>query len=270
MTYELPAAPLSIGGVIDSAIRLYRDSLRRSWVLALLYSVIMGIFGVFWALALTKAVVPGSKDPRQMIAALASPALWGGFALAMLISLVFYGGLVRMVSAWAKGDETLSLGSALAVGARRVPAMVLGSLLYVLAIGIGLVLLVVPGIYVFGKFQLWMTAIFMDDAGAVEGLGISWRLTRGRWWRGTIILSVALVILYVFALALGLVSGLITALSHLSLTDRTIVSQLLGVVSNMVVLPMFVSILIVMYHDFKLRSVASGGALPASRRKSSR
>jgi hypothetical protein len=261
MTYELPAAPLSIGGVIDSAIRLYRDSMRRVWILAVLYSVIMGIFGVFWALAFAKAVVPGSKDPRQVFAAIFSPVAMGGFALAMLASLVFYGALVKMVSAWAKGDESLTLGSALAVGARRLPAAVLGSLLYVLAFGIGFVLLVVPGVYLFGKFQLWMTAMFMDDAGAVEALGISWRLTRGRWWRGTVILTVALIILYVFALALGLVSGVITALTHLSVTDRAIVNQLFGVVSNMIVLPMFVAILVVMYHDFKLRS--EGGDLAA-------
>jgi hypothetical protein len=261
MTYELPAAPLSIGGVIDSAIRLYRDCLRRCWILALLYSGIIGIFGVFWALALAKAVVPGSKDPRQLFAAMFSPVALGGFALVMLASLVFYGALIKTVSAWAKGDESLSLGSALAVGARRLPAAVLGLLLYMLAFGIGLVLLVVPGVYVFGKFQLWMTAMFVDDAGAVEGLGISWRLTRGRWWRGTAIFTVAMIILYVFALALGLVSGVITALTHLSVTDRAIVNQLFGVVSNMIVLPMFVAILVVMYHDFKLRS--EGGDLAA-------
>jgi hypothetical protein len=261
MTYELPGAPLSIGGVIDSAIRLYRDCLRRCWILALLYSGIIGIFGVFWALALAKAVVPGSKDPRQLFAAMFSPVALGGFALVMLASLVFYGALIKTVSAWAKGDESLSLGSALAVGARRLPAAVLGLLLYMLAFGIGLVLLVVPGVYVFGKFQLWMTAMFVDDAGAVEGLRISWRLTRGRWWRGTAIFTVAMIILYVFALALGLVSGVITALTHLSVTDRAIVNQLFGVVSNMIVLPMFVAILVVMYHDFKLRS--EGGDLAA-------
>jgi hypothetical protein len=261
MTYELPAAPLSIGGVIDSAIRLYRDSIRQCWILALLYSVVMGIFGVFWTLALTKGVVPGTKDPRQALAVMFSPVAMTGFAVAMLSSFVFYGALMKTVSAWAKGNESLSVGSALAVGLRRLPGAVLGGLLYGLAVGIGIILLVVPGVYFFGKLQLWLPAMFVDDAGAVEGLGISWRLTRGRWWRGTVILTVALVIVYVFALALGLLSGLITALTHLTLTDSTIVSQLLGVVSNVIVLPMFVAILIVMYHDFKLRS--EGGDLAA-------
>jgi len=154
MTYELPAAPLSIGGVIDSAIRLYRDSIRQCWILALLYSVVMGIFGVFWTLALTKGVVPGTKDPRQALAAMFSPVAMAGFAVAMLASFVFYGALMKTVSTWAKGNESLSVGSALAVGLRRLPGAVLGGLLYGLAIGIGFILLVVPGVYFFGKLQL--------------------------------------------------------------------------------------------------------------------
>jgi hypothetical protein len=264
MRYELPAAPLSIGGVIDNAIRLYRDSLRRCWILALLYSALLGVFGVFWGLALaqsTQGVASGTKDPRLALAALVNPAMMWGFALSMLVSLVFYGALMKTVSAWAKGDESLSLGGALAVGLRRLPAAVLGAVIYGLAIVIGLILLIVPGVYFFGKLQLWLPAMYVDDAGPVQGLGVSWRLTSGRWWRGTIILTVALAIIYVFTLALSLVSGAVTALAHLSLTDSTILGQVFGVVANMIVLPMFVAILIVMYHDFKLRS--EGGDLAA-------
>ena len=261
MTYELPAAPLSIGGVLDSAIRLYRDCMRRCWVLALLYSVILGVFGVFWAVALAEAVVPGSKDPRQLFAAMFSPVAIGGFALTMVASLVFYGALMKTISAFAKGDDSLPLGSALAAGARRLPGVLLGFVVSGLAIMIGLILLIVPGIYFIGKFQLWMTAMFVDDASAMEGLGISWRLTRGRWWRATIIFTVGLIILYVFALALGLISGIITGLAHLPVTEKAIVNQLFAAASNMIVLPLFVAILVVMYHDFKLRS--EGGDLAA-------
>jgi hypothetical protein len=261
MTYELPAAPLSIGGVLDSAIRLYRDSLRKSWILALLYSLIIGVFSSVWALSLAKAVTPGTNDPRRLIASMLSPAAISGFALAMVISLVFYGALVKTITAWAKGDETLSLGSALAAGARRLPGMVLGLVLSLLAIMIGFILLLIPGIYVMGKLQLWMTAMFLDEAGAVEALGISWRLTRGRWWRGSVILTVALILLYVFSLALGLAAGLINALAHLSVTDNVIIQQLFAAVANLIVLPLFVAILVVMYHDFKLRS--EGGDLAA-------
>jgi hypothetical protein len=261
MSYELPAAPLSIGGVLDSAIRLYRDSMRRSWVLALLYSGALGVFGLVWAVALGKAVGPAAKDPRQILALMFSPVMLGGLAIAILVSFVFYGALIKTLSAWAQGNRLLPMGSAIAVGLRRFPAVILGCVINGLAITIGLVLLIIPGVYFFGKMPLWMPAVFVDDVGAIEGLRISWRLTRGRWWRGAAIITVAVIVIYVFALAFGLVATAINALAHLSLTGSEIVNQLFTVASNMIVLPMFASILIVMYHDFKLRD--EGGDLAA-------
>ena len=260
MTYELPAAPLSIGGVLDSAIRLYRDSIRRTLVLALLYSAALFAFGLVFALSFSAPALAG-RDPRQVLALMFTPVVLVGFAFAILVSFVFYGALMKTLSTWAAGNQSLSLGEALAVGLRRFPAVLLGGVLNGLAIAIGLILLVIPGVYFFGKLPLWMAAIFVDDVGAMESLRRSWRLTRGRWWRGATIITVAVIMIYVFALAFGLVAGAIGVFAHLSITGRQILNQLFSAISNMFVLPMFASILIVMYHDFKLRD--EGGDLAA-------
>lgn len=261
MAYELPAAPLSIGGVLDSAIRLFRDSMSKYWILALLYALVTALFSIFLALSIPDIGTAPVKDPRRIFAALFSPASLAGFAVTIVVSLVFYGALVKTISAWAKGDESLSLGSALAIGVRRLPGLLLGFVLSALITLIGFVLLVIPGIYFMGKLPLWVPAMFMDEASAVDALGISWRLTSGRWWRGSIILTVALILLYVFSLALGFVAGIIIKVAHLSATDNAIIQQLFTAVANVFVLPMFVTIVIVMYHDFKLRS--EGGDLAA-------
>jgi hypothetical protein len=261
MTYELPAAPLSIGGVLDSAIRLYRDSIRRSWILALLYSVALGIFGLVWALTLGDLVVPAKQDLRQILALMFSPVMLVTLAIGIVVSFVFYGALMKTLSAWAQGNQALPLGTAIAIGLRRLPTVILGCIVNGLAVAIGFILLISPGLYIFGKMPLWMAAVFVDDVGAMEGLRRSWRLTRGRWWRGATIITVAGIMIYVFALAFGLLAGAIGALAHLSLTGREVINQLFTVASNMIVLPMFASILVVMYHDFKLRD--EGGDLAA-------
>jgi hypothetical protein len=261
MSYELPAAPVSIGGVLDSAIRLYRDCMRRCWILALFYGVLSGIFGVIWAVYFSKALVPGTKDPWQVFAVLFSPAAIAGFVLASVAFMIFYGALVKIVSAWAKGDTSLSVGSALATGVRRFPGLLVGMLLNGLIVGIGFILLLIPGFYFLGKLQLWMAAMFMDDLSGLESLEASWRVTRGRWWRGAVILTVGFILLYVVALALGAVSGAIAVLSHLALLEKEIINQVFAAISNVVVLPLFVAITVVMYNDFKLRS--EGGDLAA-------
>lgn len=266
MTYELPAAPLSIGGVLDSAIRLYRDSMRRSWVLALLYSVALGVFGLVWALslgnlALGNVVGPAKPDARQILAMMFSPVMLVTMTIGIVVSFVFYGALMKTLSAWAQGNQSLPIGTAIAIGVRRLPAVILGCIINGVAVAIGFVLLIVPGVYVFGKMPLWMAVVFVDDVGAMEGVRRSWRLTRGRWWRGAAIITVAVIMIYVFTLAFALAAGAISAFAHLSLTGSQVINQLLTLASNMIVLPMFASILIVMYHDFKLRD--EGGDLAA-------
>ncbi len=259
MNYELPSAPLSIGGVLDNAIRLYRLAIRRCWTLSLVYSVLIGGFTLFLMLLMPQPAAAGRADPRQALAVLTSPAMIGGFLLIMVVGLVFYGALVKAETVLARGQEPLSLGAALAAGLRRVPGMLLCVLLSMLAIMVGLVALIIPGVYLFGKLQLWIVAMFMDDASALESLKTSWRLTRKRWWRGTIIMTVALILLYVFALACGLISGVVSVLGHLGVTERLILNQVFSCLSNLIVFPLFVSVFIVMYHDFKLRS--EGGDL---------
>jgi hypothetical protein len=260
MSYELPSSPLSIGGVIDSAIRLYRHSIRHCWILALIYAGLIGASTIVWSLALVN-VVPGRTDPKQLLGLMFSAATIIPFLLMMVVSFMFYGALIKAESVLARGDPPLSLGEAIAAGARRLPGMALGSLISLVAIGVGFILLIFPGVYLLGRIQLWVAAMFLEEAGTFESFEISWRLTRGRWWRGTTILTVGFILLYVFALAFGLIAGITSVVVHLTTIERVVVNQLFSVLSNIIVLPIFVAIVLVMYHDFKLRS--EGGDLAA-------
>jgi hypothetical protein len=259
MSYELPSAPLSIGGVLDNAIRLYRHVMGRCWLLAIIYAGVFGGFGLVWSLAFARAAGTGATpDPRQTLALLTSPATIGGFLLAITLSMALYGALVKAEVSVARG-EPFSVGAALGAGLRRLPAVLLASLLSVLACGIGMVLLIIPGLYVLVKMQLWVVAMFVDDAGALESIQTSWRLTSKRWWRTCVILTVAFILIYVFTFAFGFISGVLGTAAHMSLQSRLVVNQLFSFLSNIIVMPMTVAIAVVMYHDYKLRS--EGGDL---------
>jgi hypothetical protein len=259
MNYELPSAPLSIGGVLDSAIRLYRHVIRRCWALALIYAGVLGIFGLIWGLTIAKAVGSGGRpDPALLGGLIFAPATLCGFLLAIVLSTAVYGALVKSEIALARGED-LSLGAALGLGLRRLPGVLLASILFILAITVGLILLIIPGIYLIGKFQLWLVAMFAEDASAIESLQTSWRLTAKRWWRAFVILSVACILIYVFAFAFGIVAGIVAGILHIPATDRVVINQALSVLSNVVVMPLTVAISVVMYNDFKLRS--EGGDL---------
>ena len=56
--YARPTAPLPIGGVVDDAIKLYRESFARCWPIALIGSLIMGTFGIFLASSMCVTPAP--------------------------------------------------------------------------------------------------------------------------------------------------------------------------------------------------------------------
>jgi hypothetical protein len=213
-------------------------------------------------LAQTGALTPGAApDPRQVLAMVFSPAVLLGFLVAFVFSLAVYGALVKAESTLARGELEISVGAALLAGLRRVPGMLLAGLLFGLAVAIGSLALLIPGIYLFVKMQLWLVAMFVEDTTAVESLKLSWRLTDKRWWRATIILSVACVLVYVVAIAAGMLGALFQLSAHVSVATGLIVRQLFSALSNILVMPLVVAIAVVMYHDFKLRS--EGGDLAA-------
>ena len=186
-----------------------------------------------------------------------APGMVGLFIVVMVSGAALYGALIALQGAVMRGDESFTLGQAIGLGVRRLPRMLGASILFMLAVAGGFILLVIPGIYLMGKLQLWMPAMFLDDAGALESLRISSQLTRNRWWRATTILAVGFIIIYVFSLAFGIAGGVIAGVSHSSPMTRIVINQLFSAAANVVTLPLFLAIILTMYNDFKLRSEGS-------------
>jgi hypothetical protein len=258
---------VSIGGVLDSAIRLYRTTFSRCLPLAILAALCGIAFGVVQALNVPMDTVP-STDPAEamrrvtaMMQTMFSPIMLAGYLLVALASLVFNGAIILTEKAIAAGDSSITFGRAVATSLRRLPAAVAASVLATLGMAIGFLLLVIPGLYLMGKWQLVITSIYMEDAGPLEAFGISWRLTRGRWWRGMAIITVAGVIAYLFIIAFGFLAGIGLALVSAGQQARMIATQVLTQIPVAVFLPLLLAVSIAMFHDFRLR--AQGGDLEA-------
>jgi hypothetical protein len=269
MQPELPSTPVSIGELLDSAIRLYRSTFSRCWTLALASSLCNAALGVMLAWSVPQqdvgrsgnAVAALQQALNAMAQAFFSPPVIGGWLLVIFLSSVLFGAIMATESTLARGNSAFSAWSAIGVGLRRFPTAFVASLLWGIIIAVGWVLLIIPGIYFIGKLQLWMAAVFVDGAGPVQALRTSWRLTRRRWWRGVIILSVIVIIVYVFTIAFNLLGSAAVRFVSLSVTQRMIVVEAFAVISNVLLLPLTAAIAIAMYHDFKLR--AEGGDLAA-------
>jgi Uncharacterised protein family (UPF0259) len=249
--------PRSIGGVLDDGVRLYRDSFRQIWPL-----LIVNAF-----LALAPSLILGFDEaiPRSLEQALAlyqtmaSPGYFIGFLVLLLLNLVIYGALLGSIDSVAKGGR-MALGEALQLGLSRLPRVLGGVFLFGFAVSIGLLLFVIPGIYLMGIFQLVFVAIVLENARIGEAFGISRRLIKGHWWRSATIVSVAIVILVVLSFLGDLLTALAVVLGP-SLRSVLIANQVVGFILNIIIVGWMPSVLLAMYYDLKLRH--EGGDLSA-------
>jgi hypothetical protein len=263
--YVRPTAPLPIGGVVDDAIKLYRESFARCWPIALAGSLIMGTFGIFLTIYVRNAGI--GLTGMALLQIYGQPPVLALYLLQSVLSLAFYGALIASLNAVALGDTPLSFGEAIAIGFTRLGRAVVSGVVWWAIIVIGLILLLVPGIYFLGALCLWPVALYAEDAGAMQALQYSRDLIKGHWWRSSTILTIAVIIILVFSMVVGLIAGVFAAISRHDVTTAQLVIQVVSIAANVFVLPMIPAVLLVMYRDLQLRReggdlAARVGALP--------
>jgi hypothetical protein len=304
MKPELPSTPVSIGGVLDSGFRLFRETYSRSWPPALVVALAGIAFGIAEALMLQEQSGAGAGlfSTVQSLAKLGEtfrPQVFAGTLLLYLVGSVCCGAVLIINRALLQGDASISAAKALAKSLGRLPALVACGVLYilfisvatmlaafvviflafllgllipglfsqgvgplqVLLISLGVVLYLIPAIYIVMKLQLALAVLFLEDAGPVSALRTSWKLTRGRWWRGFAIISVAGILLYLFSAAFSLLGIAAAGLITTGMQERVIVTTIVGHIASLLVTPAFMAIYLALYNDFKLRS--EGGDLAA-------
>lgn len=82
--------------------------------------------------------------------------------------------------------------------------------LYALMVGVGFLLLIIPGVYLLIRFFYFEIFIVDKQLGSINSLKNSWRLTTGNWW--SIFGLAILLLLFNVAGALALVLGLLVTM----------------------------------------------------------
>lgn len=273
--YTRPAAPRLIGSVLDDAIRLYRASFSRVWMISLGGAVLMAAASIYINLR-------SLRDSAALFAA-AGPAIGGNMAPLMaaaarlqriahtpgqdlayvamgLIWLLVRAAIVRRQDAVASGRED-SVAEALGFALRHLPQLIVGGIVFCVAVFVGFMLLIAPGIWLWGYLQLWLIVLCVEGLGPFAVLGRSWRLIERNWWRTSTTVGVAWIIILVISLA---DSVLIATFAGFLRSDPMVVilsSQVLGVILSVFTTPMLTVAMLEIYYDLKLRR--EGGDLAA-------
>jgi len=131
-------------------------------------------------------------------------------------------------------------------------------LIEILAIFAGIILLLILLIYISVRLSVYLPAVVLDDAGAVESLTTSWRLVKGNFWRT-----------FAVMLIIGLISMAITMpVSVLSmwfifippLPQFLLIFSVIYVIIVSITSPLMVAAQTMIYHDLMGRYRGAYGA----------
>jgi hypothetical protein len=257
-----PQTPLSIGKVLDNGLSLYRSVFKTVLPLSFVVALLAQLPGL-WPYFLKPGMGMGP-----------GVGLLVGFVIWFVAYMAVYAGWLKSMDSLASGNAALSVGGAFSAGLPKVLPMLGASILFMIALTIGFVLLVIPGIILMISLLFFWFLIVLEDQGAIDSLRNSHALVWGNWWRTATILTVAGVI---YMVAIFLVMGIAGAVVGLSMlggpTPEQIASGpgaavliILGiqVVLNALLMPMMVSIMLVMFRDLQLRKSGSDLAARAA------
>ena len=283
--YQQPTSPQSIGGVLDSAIGLFKAAWIPALTMAVACAAASSAPSLLGIVVPEPTIAPTSDD----LTGLATDSV-GAMALFLLVYLVtlpfvlFFGlGIIAQIHATQRGD-VLGWRDALTIAGRRFLQALLCAFLLALAVGVVymgvlfvamillagvmaagassgvvavLVVLVavltasIPIVVLFVYWSFALPLIVTHNLDTFAALGRSWNLVRGHWWRTLLILTIATFIIVVVTILVS-VGAFFVAFTPSAL-GQSVILFLINTLSGMVTTPLFVAVLLALLHDLTLR-----------------
>lgn len=175
--------PMSIGDILDATFRLYKARFVPFLTIALIVYVPYALYTLLVGLA-----QPTQEDVYAGTAAASQGAVFLS-ALAGLIWLfviwpLVQGAMIFNISSTILG-EPMSAGASFSRAKGRIVALLGTGILYGLAVFLGLILLVVPGIIFALWFMVYAPVVVLEYQGGVGRLGGQGNSSRETWGRAS-------------------------------------------------------------------------------------
>jgi hypothetical protein len=160
----------------------------------------------------------------------------------LLMFLVLTGAITRAVAAEVAGEDP-GVEQSYRFGFHRIWSVLLVSVLVGLATVGGLILLIIPGIYIGVRLAVSIEALVVEGRRGTQAMGRSWELVGGHWWHAFATLLVAW-------LLIGVVNAVITAPFS---GAGWFVQAVAAAVATVVTLPYGVLVGVLLYLDLRAR-----------------
>jgi Membrane domain of glycerophosphoryl diester phosphodiesterase len=232
-----------IGEILSAAFQLY----RRHWPTLLAIAAVVVVPLTLLQYGIGHWVRTNGQqlhDPARV-----STSFWavaGASLLAAVVALLLYqvltGAITRTIAAEVAGQD-LALEQSYRFGFARLGPVLVVSVLVGLATLLGLIVFIIPGIYIGVRLAVSIQALVVEDRRGTEAMRRSWELVGGHWWHAAFTLLVA-------ALITGVVNALITAPFS---AGAWLVQGIAAAVATTVTLPYGALVGVLLYLDLRAR-----------------
>ena len=236
--------PLGIGEILSMAFQLYRRHWRRLLAIAAVVVVPLTLLQ-----HLLGDLVRTQRETTSYGGVVTVTPTWLGAIAGLLAALagilmsgVLTGAITRAVAAEVAGEDP-SVEQSYRFGFHRLGSVLLVSVLVGLATIGGLILFIIPGIYIGVRLAVSIEALVVEDRRGTEAMGRSWGLVGGHWWHAFATLLVAW-------LLIGVVNAVITAPFG---ATGWFVQGVAAAVATVVTLPYGVLVGVLLYLDLRAR-----------------
>jgi hypothetical protein len=236
--------PLAFGEMLDQAFGLFRRLFTPLLVISLVTNAIPSLLSI-------ASTVAGDRTTEGLLLGIAS------MILSVIGAAIGTGASTFLVSDYLLGRPT-DTQSALSRAWPRLGALVACSILFGFLVGLGIILLIVPGLIILSGLVLAFTVVTVENATGSDSLGRSWELTKGFKWRIFGLLCVFGAIFYGLIIGATVIGtfGLGLAGDFASDPNDKSIAVLLTViitVAKIFVYPVLYCMVVTAYYDLRVR-----------------
>lgn len=186
--------------------------IAANWLVLIGFALLVGIIPVlinsFIMADMTKFI--DGTHPKAALGLFRSPLYWVNMGLGTFSYTVVQAGLLHAIIEHEQG-HAIRFGDCISGGLRKFLPLLGLSILWGLAVYLGLILILVPGFILLTMWSVSAPALIAEDIGAFGVFGRSRSLTKGMRWPvfGTLMILLTIVIFILFAVQGFSVRGLL-------------------------------------------------------------
>lgn len=228
--------PRTLGEILSEAFRIYRENATQLIVIVAIVVVPLSF--------VSAVIVRLFGDPEDRSFGVTLAALLVGAAIGVIIWAILQAAMLRGAAQATIGDP-VDIEASYRWGLARFGSVLLVALLVGIVVGVGFLLLIIPGFIFLVFLSVSEPALIVENRRGTEAMSRSWNLVRGNFWH-------ALVVILVAAIITGVIQGILSAIGG----DNWFVAWIFTAIAQIITAPFTALVTVLLYLDLRARTEA--------------